>query len=125
MRGLVEGDAALQLLFADVAPGADVVGGDGYVEVCHFEEVGGRDVGRWLQKCWSEWHGFWVFRCSKVEAVVDYQSFSPCSFILAEEPWAVRQLADGYYAVRGCSGRKGRGAFLRDLGRFASWPEEG
>ncbi len=32
-------------------------------------------------------------------------------FILAEEPWAVRQLADGYYTVRGYSGRKGRVAF--------------
>lgn len=43
MRGLVEGDTALQLLFADVAPRADVVGGDGYVEVCHFAEVGSQD----------------------------------------------------------------------------------
>ena len=42
MRGLVEGDAAFQLLLADVAPRADVVRGDGDVEVCHFAYVGTR-----------------------------------------------------------------------------------
>ena len=36
MRELVEGYAAFQLLFPDVAPRAHVVGGDGDVEVCHF-----------------------------------------------------------------------------------------
>lgn len=36
MRGLVEGDAALELLLADVAPRADVVRGDGDGEFCHY-----------------------------------------------------------------------------------------
>ena len=45
MRGLVEGDPSLELLFADVAPRADVVRGDGDVEVCHFAEVGSQDDG--------------------------------------------------------------------------------
>ena len=45
MRGLVEGDAAFQLLLADVAPRADVVRGDGDVEVCHFAYVGTRQGG--------------------------------------------------------------------------------
>lgn len=48
MRGLVEGDAAFQLLFADVAPRADVVRGDGDVEVCHFAEVGSQCDGPWM-----------------------------------------------------------------------------
>ena len=36
VRGLVESDAALEFLLADVAPGADVVGGYGDVEICHL-----------------------------------------------------------------------------------------
>ena len=49
MRELVEGYAAFQLLFADVAPRAHIVGGDGDVEVCHFcaggrPECGMKDV---------------------------------------------------------------------------------
>ena len=43
MGGFVERNAAFQLLFADVAPWADVVGGDGDVEVCHFAEVGSQN----------------------------------------------------------------------------------
>ena len=35
VRGLVERDGPLELLLADVAPWADVVGGYGDVEVCH------------------------------------------------------------------------------------------
>lgn len=35
MGGFVEGDAALEFLFADVAPWADGVGGYGDGEVCH------------------------------------------------------------------------------------------
>ena len=45
MRRFVEGDAAFQLLFADVAPWADIVGGDGDVEVGHFAEMGSQDDG--------------------------------------------------------------------------------
>lgn len=44
MRGLVEGDAAFQLVLADVAPRTDGVRGDVDVEVCHFAEVGSQDV---------------------------------------------------------------------------------
>ena len=52
MRGLVEGDAAFQLLLADVAPRADVVRGDGDVEVCHFAYVGTRQDG--VSRGWCE-----------------------------------------------------------------------
>ena len=61
MRSLVEGDAALQLLFADVAPWADVVGGDGDVKVCHFAEVGSQDdAGRflWNARVWKTCYVF-------------------------------------------------------------------
>lgn len=40
MRGFVEGDRAFQVVFTDVAPRADVVRGDGDVEICHFAETG-------------------------------------------------------------------------------------
>ena len=40
VRGLVEGDAALEFFLADVAPGADVVRGYGDVEFCHFGGAG-------------------------------------------------------------------------------------
>ena len=43
MRRLVEGDAAFQLFGTDVAPRADVVRGDGDVEVCHFAQAGGQN----------------------------------------------------------------------------------
>lgn len=62
MRGLVEGDPALQLLFADVAPWADVVGGDGDVEVCHFAEVRSQDdAGRSLRNA----TGFFSSECAR------------------------------------------------------------
>lgn len=43
MGGFVEGNAAFQFLFADVAPWADVVGGDGDIEVRHSAEVGSQN----------------------------------------------------------------------------------
>lgn len=43
MGGFVERDAAFQLLFADVAPWADIIGGDGDVEVRHSAEVGSQN----------------------------------------------------------------------------------
>ena len=43
MRGFVEGYSAFQLVFADVAPGADVVRGDGDVEYCHFGYAGSQN----------------------------------------------------------------------------------
>ena len=45
MGELVEGYAAFQLLFADVAPRAHGVRGDGDVEVCHLAQVGGQNEG--------------------------------------------------------------------------------
>lgn len=58
MRGLVEGYPAFQLLFADVAPRADIVRGDGDVEVCHFAEMRSQDdaVDVWrcgMLKAWT------------------------------------------------------------------------
>lgn len=48
--GFVEGDGAVKLVFTNVAPGADSVGDDGDVEVCHLAErpVEGQDG------CWSK-----------------------------------------------------------------------
>ena len=51
MGGLVEGNPAFQLFLADVAPWADVVRGDGDVEVCHFAEVGSQDDAIDVRKC--------------------------------------------------------------------------
>lgn len=63
MRGLVEGYPSLELLFADVAPRADVVRGDGDVEVCHFAEVGSQDDGVGCATRWRLLRPWGAFLC--------------------------------------------------------------
>ena len=46
--GFVEGDATLEFLLADVAPGADVVGGYGDVEFCHSDGGKRMECGMWF-----------------------------------------------------------------------------
>lgn len=43
MSGLVEGYCALKLPHPDVTPRADIVRGDGDVEICHFAHVGSQN----------------------------------------------------------------------------------
>ena len=81
MGGLVERNAAFQLLFADVTPWADVVGGDGDVEVRHSAEVGSQNNavdeggGKCVERGLLRYFEYFDLACVKTN-IVDYQSFA-------------------------------------------------